>query len=130
MTEYFEGEEVFEFITRCPVDGCNNYEEINWNHTGCGKKEYINQYAEIICSVCKKKMRIFDINFNCGKHVEGKPPSKDVQRLVAAFEPLYKHNNGKRHIIKRLLTNLIDICQINLIVINFIECYLSTDLIK
>ena len=52
MTEFYGDEEVVEFISKCPVDGCDNQEDINWRHKGCTLKEYINSNGEIICTGC------------------------------------------------------------------------------
>ena len=56
MTEWYGGEEVVEFISKCPVDGCTNDSNINWRHVGCYEKEYINSYGEIICTDCGMKL--------------------------------------------------------------------------
>ena len=58
MTFCYNGEEVVLFQSKCPVDGCNNNEDITWHHVGCknGYKEYINSNGEIICTDCKKNL--------------------------------------------------------------------------
>lgn len=85
MVEYYNGEEVVEFITKCPVDGCDNNEEIHWVHSGCGEKEYINSDGIIICSKCGDRTSIFDRKFKCQKHGDYKPPSSSLSRLIGAF---------------------------------------------
>ena len=112
MTENYEGEEVIEFISGCPVHECTNKEKIHWRHSGCSKKEYINSYGEIICTDCKLKKGFYEWKFNCGYHENYKPPSKDPQRLIAAFALLGRLNTGAgKKFIKKLLDNLIDQCE-------------------
>ena len=111
MTEYYDGEEVVEFISKCPVDGCTNNNEINWRHSGCSLKEYINSNGEIICTDCKLKKGFYEWRFNCGSHENYKPPSRDPQRLIAAFALLGRlKSGGGKKFLKRLMDNLIDQC--------------------
>ena len=107
MVEYYNGEEVVEFITQCPVDGCDNYEEIHWVHSGCGEKEYINSDGIIICSKCGDRTRFFDRKFKCQKHGDYKPPSRDGQRLIAAFSNLVPKTQTKKF-IRALMFNLLE----------------------
>ena len=39
MIEYYNGEEIIEFISKCPVEGCTNTKYINWRHFECSLKE-------------------------------------------------------------------------------------------
>ena len=110
MTEIYEGKEVVEFVSKCPVDGCTNQNEINWRHSGCSLKEYINSNGEIICTDCHRKGGFYEWKFNCGKHENYKPPSKDPQRLIAAFAFLGRlKSGGGKKILKQLIDNLLDI---------------------
>ena len=111
MTEFYNGEEVVEFISKCPVDGCNNQEDINWRHKGCSNKEYINADGQIYCTQCEHKFGFYDATFDCGKHENYKPPSRDPQRLIAAFAILGRlKNGGGKKFLKKLLNSLIDQC--------------------
>lgn len=111
-TEYYDGEEVVEFISKCPVEGCfNDKEDITWRHTGCSSKEYINSFGQIICTECKMKKGFYEWRFNCGTHENYKPPSKDPQRLIAAFSLLGRlKSGGGKKFLKKLMDNLIDQC--------------------
>lgn len=112
MTEFYNGEEVVEFISKCPVDGCNNQEDINWVHKGCSYKEYINSLGQITCTQCGSKFGFYESTFDCGKHQNYKPPTKDPQRLIAAFAILGRlKNGGGKKFLKKLLNNLIDQCE-------------------
>jgi len=111
MTEYYDGEEVVEFVSKCPVQDCTNDKDIHWKHVGCSLKEYINSNGEIICTDCKMKKGFYEWKFNCGSHENYKPPSRDPQRLIAAFALLGRlKSGGGKKFIKRLLDNLIDQC--------------------
>lgn len=111
MTEWYNNEEVVEFVSKCPVDGCTNNDNINWRHVGCKKKEYINSYGEIICTDCGTKNGFYDREFNCGCHENSKPPTRDAQRLIAAFAIMGRlaSGGGKKFFIK-LMDNLISQC--------------------
>ena len=111
--ETYNGEEVVEFISKCPVDGCNNTNDINWRHVGCGdKKEYINSNGEIICTDCNLKFGFYETSFNCGSHENFKPPSKNPQKLIAAFAMLGRlKSGGGKKFLRKLMDNLIDKCE-------------------
>ncbi len=68
MLEYYNGKEVVEFVSKCPVDGCQNQNDINCRHVGCFLKEYINSKGEIICTDCGMKKGFYNWRFNCGCH--------------------------------------------------------------
>ena len=111
MIEYYNGEEVIEFVSKCPVDGCNNDKEIHWRHSGCDEKEYINSEGIIICTVCGHRIGFYDYTFRCQIHQNYKPPSRDSQRLIAAFAMIGRFSRGPRKkFIRKLLNNLIDQC--------------------
>ena len=111
MVENYNGEEVVEFVSKCPVDGCKNTEDIHWRHSGCSLKEYINSEGFIICTQCKKKYGFYEAKFNCGVHESYKPPQKNPQRLFAAFAMLGRLQNiGGKKFCKKLLNSLIDQC--------------------
>ena len=111
MTEYYNGEEVIEFISKCPVDGCSNNDEIHWRHSGCDKKEYINCDGIIICTDCGHRMAFYDCTFRCQSHQNYKPPSKNAQRLIAAFAMIGRLSKAPdKKFIKNLMDNLIDQC--------------------
>ena len=109
MVEYYNGEEVIEFITQCPVDGCDNNEEIHWVHSGCGEKEYINSDGIIICSKCGDRTSFFDRKFKCQKHVDYKPPSRDSCRLITAFSILVSKTQARKF-MRILINNLLEQC--------------------
>ena len=107
MVEYYNGEEVVEFITKCPVDGCDNNEDIHWVHSGCGEKEYINYDGIIICSKCGDRTSFFNRIFKCQKHGDYKKPSRDCQRLIAAFSILVSKTQTRKF-IRKLISNLLE----------------------
>ena len=112
MTEKYNGEEVVEFISKCPVDDCKNENFINWRHVGCSKKEFLNSDGDIICTDCQKKFGFYDARFNCGSHENYKPASKNPQRLIAAFSIMGRLNTGGgKKFLKKLMNNLIDKCE-------------------
>lgn len=111
MVEYYKGEEVVEFKSKCPVDGCTNQNNINWRHVGCYLKEYINSNGEIICTDCGMKNGFFNWSFNCGAHENFKPPTKDSQRLIAAFAIMGRLNSGGGKVfLEKLMVSLIRQC--------------------
>lgn len=111
MTENYDGEEVIEFISKCPVDDCTNNKEINWRHVGCKLKEYINNEGEIICTDCRKRFGFYECSFNCGFHENFKPPTRNSQRLIAAFSLIGRlQKSGGKKFCKKLLNSLIDQC--------------------
>jgi len=111
MVEYYNGEEVVEFISKCPVDGCSNNDNINWRHVGCSLKEYINANGEIICTDCRLKNGFFNWSFNCGCHENFKPPIRDSQRLIAAFAIMGRlSNGGGKAFLEKLMVSLIRQC--------------------
>ena len=112
MTDYYNGEEVVEFISKCPVEDCDNQKEINWRHRGCSLKEYINSEGQIICTDCKHRYGFYEATFACGLHENYKPASRDPQRLIAAFAMLGRlKNGGGKKFLKKLLNSLIDQCE-------------------
>ena len=109
MVEYYNGEEVTEFESKCPVEGCTNQNICHWRHRGCNKKEYINTNAEIICTDCGHKNGFYNWKFNCGDHQNYKPPINDPQRLIGAFSVIGKLKNAVgKAFLKKLLNSLID----------------------
>lgn len=111
MLENYLGMEVVEFISQCPVDKCDNQEEINWRHVGCKKKEYINSEGNIICTDCSKQFGFYEATFNCGSHENYKPASKNPQRLIAAFAMMGRlKSGGGKKFLKKLMNNLLDQC--------------------
>jgi len=111
MTEYYNGEEVVEFVSKCPVDGCSNQNDCHWRHVGCHLKEYINANGEIICTDCGLKNNFFNWSFNCGHHENFKPPSRDSQRLIAAFAIMGRlANGGGKAFLSKLMNSLIQKC--------------------
>ena len=88
MVEYYNGEEVVEFVSKCPVDDCTNTKDNHWKCSRCSVKEYINSEGYIICTQCKQKCGFYEEKFNCGLHETNKPPSRNPQRLIAAFAML------------------------------------------
>ena len=114
MIEYYNGEEVVEFVSKCPVDDCTNTKDIHWNHSRCSLKEYINSEGYIICTQCKQKFGFYEEKFNCGLHETNKPPSRNPQRLIAAFAMFGRlQNSGGKKFCKKLLNSLIDQCDDN-----------------
>jgi len=110
MVEYYNGEEVVEFITKCPVDGCDNNEDIHWVHSGCGEKEYINSDGKIICSKCGDRTSIFDQKFKCQKHGDYKQPIS-FSRLIESFLNLGKLRTINSQIfLAKLVSNLSEQC--------------------
>ena len=108
MVEYYNGEEVVEFITKCLVDGCDNNEDIHWVHSKCGEKEYINSDGIIICSGCGDRTSIFDLIFKCQKHRDYKQPSISLSRLIESFLNLGKSRAINSQIfLAKLVNNLI-----------------------
>lgn len=111
MIEYYTGEEVVEFVSYCPVDGCTNFNLIHWKHDVCSSKEYINGEGYIICPKCNKKWNFFDFKFNCGVHENNKPPARSSQTLIRAFAVLGRVGcSGEKIFVKKLLNSLIDQC--------------------
>ena len=111
MIEYYDGEKVVEFVSKCPVDECTNTKDINWRHSGCSLKEYINDEGYIICTDCKKKFGFYEATFNCGYHEKYKPPTRNTQRLIAAFAMIGRlQNSGGKQFCRKLLNALIDQC--------------------
>lgn len=111
MVEYYNGEEVMQFISKCPVDGCTNTKDINWEHTGCSLKEYINDEGYIMCPNCNKKIHFFDDGFNCGFHENYKPPTRNSQRIIVSFALLGRlQSSGGKKFIRKLINSLIDQC--------------------
>ena len=112
MTEWYDDEEVVEFVSGCPVDDCNNVnKQIHWRHKGCNKKEYINSDGQIICTDCNRKMGFYECTYNCGDHENYRPPSRNSQRLIAAFAILGRlEDSGGKKFTKKLLNALIDQC--------------------
>lgn len=112
MTTIYKNQEVVEFISKCPVEGCNNEKDINWVHAGCNLKEYINSEGDIICTDCEKKFGFYEAAFNCGSHENYKPASKNAQRLIAAFAIMGRlKNGGGKKFLKKLMNNLLDKCE-------------------
>ena len=111
MVEYYNGEEEVEFITKCPVDGCDNNEDIHWVHSECGEKEYINSDGIIICSKCGDRTSFFNRIFKCQKHGDYKKPSISLLRLIESFSNLGKSRaiNSQRFLAK-LINNLSKQC--------------------
>ena len=111
MIERYNGEEVVGFISKCPVDGCTNDSNINWRHVGCYEKEYINSYGEIICTDCGMKNGFYNWKFDCGYHENYKPPTRDSQRLIAAFAIMGRlASGGGKEFLRKLMNNLISQC--------------------
>ena len=112
MIEYYNGEEIVEFISKCPVEGCTNVQEINWKHEICSNQFYINDKGYIICFQCKYKKKFFDHEFNCGVHENLKPPSKDPQRIIMVFSKMAGelNNSGGKKFVHKLLNSLIEQC--------------------
>ena len=112
MTEWYDDEEVVEFISGCPVNDCNNVnKEIHWRHKGCNEKEYINSDGQIICTDCNRKMGFYECTYNCGDHENFKPPSRSSQRLILAFAIIGRlKNSGGKRFARKLLNSLIDQC--------------------
>lgn len=107
MVEYYNGEEVVEFITKCLVDGCDNNEDIHWVHSECGEKEYINSDGIIICSKCGYRKRIFDLIFKCQKHEGYKQPSISLSRLIESFSnPGKLRTINSQKFLAKLVSNL------------------------
>ena len=105
-TEWYNGEEVVEFISKCL-----NNENIYWRHVGCCRKEYINSNGEIICTDCVIKNGFFNWRFNCGCHENFKPPTRDSQRLIAAFSIIGRlASGGGKVFISKLMNSLINQC--------------------
>ena len=116
MTFCYNGEEVVLFQSKCPVDGCNNNEDITWHHVGCknGYKEYINSNGEIICTDCKNKFGFYETRFDCGCHGNYKPPTRNPQRLIAAFAIMGRlKTGGGKKFLRKLMNSLIDQCDDN-----------------
>ena len=113
---YYNGEEVVEFISKCPVDNCDNKEYIRWGHKGCGwnvedYKLYLNSYAEIICTDCKTKIGFYEANFDCGGGHVYRPASRNSQKIIAAFALMGRlKTGGGKKFLKKLMNNLIEAC--------------------
>ena len=111
MTEFYNGEEVVEFVSKCPVELCDNKNYIHWQHKGCTLKEYINSEAEIICTDCKLKKGFYEWRFNCGYHENYKPPTRVTQRMIAAFSLVGRlETNAGKKFLRKLVNKLIDEC--------------------
>lgn len=110
MVENYNGEEVIEFESKCPVENCTNQKNIKWRHVGCNEKEYINTNAEIICTDCGRKKCFFDWKFDCGIHNNNYEPTHNEQKLIGAFSiigRLSKSNVGKKF-LSAFMKSLID----------------------
>ena len=91
-TKYNNSEETMsekiDFITGCPVEGCDNrYNLISWNHTGCGGEEWIDEYGYIECKKCSKKFKLIETNFQCNGNHDSKKPvnASDIIRCLSSM---------------------------------------------
>lgn len=112
MTTYYRGEEVVEFESKCPVDDCDNNENIVWRHRGCGSAtQYLNSDAVIICTNCGTRNQFYESKFSCYLHENYRRPSSDSQRLIAAFSIMGRlANGGGKSFLSKLMNNLIAQC--------------------
>ena len=99
-----------------PCRYCPNKQDIFWHHVGCrsGYELFLNSNAEIICTDCKIKFGFYEARYNCGSHDVFKPPTRNPQRLIAAFAIMgrLKTGGGKRF-LRKLMNSLIDQCKDN-----------------
>ena len=97
--------EKVDFITGCPVKGCNNSKKtIVWEHSNCGGKELLNEKGYIECKKCGKTFSILNCKFNCSNHQSEKP---DFHTLSEIFSFASSLNGWNNDFLKRLLNNLV-----------------------
>ena len=57
------------------------------------------------------KNGFYNWKFNCGCHENFQPPTRDTQRLIAAFEIMGKlASGGGKEFLRKLMNNLISQC--------------------
>ena len=107
----YNSEEAFQCFFICPVDNCTDGENKYYIHKGCGAIQYINKKGEIICPKCHKKENFHNCLFECNYFNKILSPSKDPQRLIAAFAILGRlKSGGGKKFLRSLMNNLIDQC--------------------
>ena len=111
IIDKFQNEEVFQFCIKCPIDGCCDDKDKVYMHKECGEITYINKKGEIICPKCKNKENFHSCQFECSYFNRILFPSKDPQRIIAAFALFGRlKSGGGKKLFKSLLDNLIDEC--------------------
>ena len=111
MTFYYNGEEVAEFISKCPIDNCDNTNNINWK-LHCNSFQYINSEGDIICSKCNNKTSFFETKFNCGIHKNPNYPTRNILKLILGFAKIGRLKNSEfRAFLRKVMYSLIEKCK-------------------
>ena len=107
----FQNEEVLQFCSKCPIEGCCDEKDHYYKHKECGEIQYINKKGEVICPKCLNKDNFFSCQFECSYFNNILSPSKDPQRIIAAFAILGRLiTGGGKKFLKSFLNSLIDQC--------------------
>ena len=95
----------YPFIAPCPADQCRkNNERFQWVHADCGKKMYINLYAELECENGHRGNMI-DWLFQCDKHDYEKCSKQGLLLSLTIIATTEKLDNNA---LKTMTQNLIN----------------------
>ena len=96
--------EKIDFITGCPVRGCDNSHKANrWEHANCGGKEWIDEEGYIECKKCGKKFFLLNSTFKCERHNYEDP---DFQSIIRTLSSLSLFNSCSEKFIHNLISNI------------------------
>ena len=64
----------FLFKSICPI--CFEDDVMEWTHSDCGGRRYIDENLYLICEKCSDRTFILDAYFTCNNHNKSEKPDK------------------------------------------------------
>ena len=94
------------FRSNCPI--CLDGDIIEWIHTDCGGRRYIDEDLYLLCDKCNNRTFILDSGFSCDKHKDShKPELYDIISLISQITNIPDMNSATRRKMINKLRNMI-----------------------
>ena len=90
------------FRSICPI--CLDGDIIEWIHTDCGGRRYIDEDLYLYCDKCSDKTYLFDSTFKCEYHDDYRKANKMIMmKGLSVFPQFTRFNSIDEKIIKKML---------------------------
>jgi len=102
----------FLFRSICPI--CREYDDvIQWKHTNCGGRRFIDENLDLICEKCGDRTFILNSPFSCNKNNHTKEEKPDAFSIIGILSYIKNIPDLDGRTRVKMRSNLINYCQKN-----------------
>ena len=90
-----ENSEKIDFISECPAIKCDNLKKIEWIHSKCEGKEWLNDEGYILCKKCNQYAPLISWKFRCREHSDFRETNKEKICEILSISSSIENGNRK-----------------------------------